>query len=63
MAEKKMTGVILEDTKDHSTEELAADGLFIGIGHKPNTSLFKGMLDMDEVGYLKSKTRFNLHKH
>jgi thioredoxin reductase (NADPH) len=50
-----MTGVILEDTRDHSTEELAADGLFMGIGHKPNTSLFKGMLDMDEVGYLKVK--------
>ena len=50
-----MTGVILEDTKDHSTEELAADGLFIGIGHKPNTSLFKGVLDMDEIGYLKVK--------
>ena len=52
---KRMTGVILEDTKDHSTEELAADGLFIGIGHKPNTSLFKGMLDMDEIGYLNVK--------
>ena len=52
---KRMTGVILEDTRDHSTEELAADGLFMGIGHKPNTSLFKGMLDMDEVGYLKVK--------
>jgi len=52
---KRMTGVILEDTRDHLTEELAADGLFVGIGHKPNTSLFKGMLDMDEVGYLKVK--------
>ena len=52
---KKMTGVILEDTRDHSTEELKADGLFIGIGHKPNTEIFKGQLDMDEVGYLKVK--------
>ena len=52
---KKMTGVILEDTRDHSTQELKADGLFIGIGHKPNTEIFKGQLDMDEVGYLKVK--------
>jgi thioredoxin reductase (NADPH) len=52
---KKMTGVILEDTRDNSTEEYKADGLFIGIGHKPNTEIFKGQLDMDEVGYLKVK--------
>jgi thioredoxin reductase (NADPH) len=52
---KEMTGVILEDTQDHSTEEFKANGLFIGIGHKPNTEIFKGQLDMDEVGYLKVK--------
>ncbi len=52
---KTMTGVILEDPRDQSTEEFNADGLFIAIGHKPNTNLFKGQLDMDEVGYLKVK--------
>ena len=52
---KSMTGVILEDTKDHSTMEFKADGLFIGIGHQPNTNLFKDWLDMDETGYLKTK--------
>jgi len=52
---KRMTGVLLEDTRDHSVEELKADGLFIGIGHKPNTEIFKGQLEMDEVGYLKVK--------
>ena len=52
---KTMTGVVLENTKDHSTEEFKADGLFIAIGHKPNTDLFKGQLDMDNVGYLKVK--------
>ena len=50
---KIMTGVILEDTRDGSKEEFNADGLFIAIGHKPNTDLFKGQLDMDDVGYLK----------
>jgi thioredoxin reductase (NADPH) len=53
---KSMTGVILEDTKDHSTMEFKADGLFIGIGHQPNTNLFKKWLDMDETGYLKIKS-------
>ena len=52
---KTMTGVILEDPRDHSTEEFKTDGLFIAIGHKPNTDLFKGQLDMDGVGYLKVK--------
>jgi thioredoxin reductase (NADPH) len=52
---KEMTGVILENTQDHSTEEFKANGLFIGIGHKPNTQIFKGHLEMDEVGYLKVK--------
>ena len=52
---KSMTGVILEDTKDHSTMEFKADGLFIGIGHQPNTNLFKDWLDMYETGYLKTK--------
>jgi len=50
---KQMTGVLLEDTVTHEVTELKADGLFIAIGHQPNTKLFKGVLDMDEVGYLK----------
>src|SRR4030067_1856350 len=54
-SKKMMTGVLLEDTKDHSTQVFEAQGLFIAIGHKTNTDLFKGMLDMDETGYLKLK--------
>ena len=50
---KTMTGVILQDTIDLSTQQYDVDGLFIAIGHKPNTDLFKGILDMDETGYLK----------
>jgi len=53
---KELTGVVLENTQDHSTEEFKANGLFIGIGHKPNTKIFKGQLEMDEVGYLKVKS-------
>jgi thioredoxin reductase (NADPH) len=52
---KSMTGVILQDTKDGSTTEFKADGMFLGIGHQPNTKLFKGLLDMDETDYLITK--------
>jgi len=47
-----LKGCILEDTTNGEKRELKADGLFYAIGHKPNTDLFKGALDMDEVGYL-----------
>jgi thioredoxin reductase (NADPH) len=50
---KIMTGVVLENTIDHLETKLDVDGLFVAIGHKPNTDLFKGILDMDETGYLK----------
>lgn len=52
MGHKKVTGAILENTIDGSTEEIKADGIFIAIGHRPNTKIFKGKLDMDETGYL-----------
>ncbi len=52
---KSMTGVKLRDTKTGEISELQADGLFVAIGHKPNTDLFKGVLEMDEVGYLITK--------
>jgi len=49
---KFVTGALLQNTKDGSTWEIPADGIFMAIGHQPNTSLFKGVLDMDETGYL-----------
>lgn len=52
---KLVTGAILENTKDGSTKEIEADGIFMAIGHKPNTELFKGQLDMFDTGYLKVK--------
>lgn len=49
---KIMTGVMLEDTKNYNIQFVEVQGLFIAIGHQPNTKLFKGVLDMDETGYL-----------
>ena len=46
-------GVVTKDTVTGATRELGLGGLFIAIGHSPNTDLFKGQLEMDEVGYLK----------
>ncbi len=47
-----VTGIRIKSTKDDSTEELDVHGVFIAIGHKPNTDIFDGQLDM-EHGYIK----------
>jgi thioredoxin reductase (NADPH) len=48
----KVTGVRLKSTQDGHTWEQEIQGVFVAIGHKPNSDLFKGILDMDEFGYL-----------
>jgi thioredoxin reductase (NADPH) len=53
--DQKVTGVRLKDTVNGETRELPADGLFVAIGHDPTTGLFRGILDMDEAGYLITK--------
>ena len=50
---KKVRSIVIKSTKDGASKEVPMDGVFIAIGHKPNSELFKGVLDMDEVGYLK----------
>jgi thioredoxin reductase (NADPH) len=49
-----VTGARLRNIKTGETSEVAVDGIFIAIGHDPNTALFRGVLDMDEEGYLKT---------
>jgi len=52
-----VTGVRLRNVKTQAERVLACAGVFIAIGHKPNTALFKGQLDMDEIGYLLTSHR------
>lgn len=50
----KVTGLELTSTKTGKKQQVPADGLFLAIGHQPNTELFRGLLDMDEKGYIKT---------
>jgi thioredoxin reductase (NADPH) len=50
----KVTSLVLCNTHTGAKSELAVDGVFIGIGHTPNTALFKGQLAMHDNGYLKT---------
>ncbi len=50
-----VTGIRIKSTADDSTSDVAVHGVFIAIGHKPNTGIFEGQLDMHN-GYIKTKT-------
>lgn len=55
--ETGVTGVRLRNLKTDKERVFTCEGVFIAIGHKPNTELFKGQLEMDEVGYLRTAGR------
>jgi len=58
-----VTGLKLRNVKSSASSELKVDGLFIAIGHNPNTEIFKGQIDLDENGYIKTQpgsTRTNI---
>lgn len=52
---KSITGIKLKNTKTNEVSDMKLQGLFIAIGHQPNTKLFKDVLETNEAGYLKSK--------
>jgi thioredoxin reductase (NADPH) len=50
----KVTGVRIRNVKTSAVTERPVDGVFIAIGHTPNTQIFRGLLEMDEIGYIKT---------
>lgn len=55
--EAGVTAVVLEDTRTGERVTFPTQGLFLAIGHRPNTELFRGKLEMDENGYLRTAPR------
>jgi len=53
---KAVTGLRLRSTQDGRTRDLPVQGFFLAIGHEPNTGIFQGQLDMNDVGYLVVKS-------
>lgn len=47
-----VSGVAIENTKTGETSELAVDGVFMAIGHDPNTDIFQGQVELDDAGYV-----------
>ena len=51
-----VTGIRMKNTKTDEVSDFTVDGVFIAIGHKPNTDIFKNKIDMDDEGYIKVDT-------
>jgi len=52
LGDQFVTGVVLKDTVTGETREMSTDGVFIAIGHTPNTGVFAGQIELDESGYI-----------
>jgi thioredoxin reductase (NADPH) len=55
IGEKKVEGVVLKNVITGELTKLKVDGLFVAIGYEPNTSLFRGQIELDEKGYIVTK--------
>ena len=57
VAKNTVTGVTLRNLKTGKLTEMPCDGVFVAIGHKPNTEIFQDQIDVDDVGYIRLKHR------
>ncbi|MDE3235465.1 MAG: thioredoxin-disulfide reductase [Bacteroidota bacterium] len=54
LGEHKVEGVRIKNTQTNESVEVPISGFFVAIGHKPNSDIFQGWIDMDETGYIKT---------
>ena len=54
LGDKHVSGVRIKNNKSGETQTIPVSGFFVAIGHQPNSEIFKGWLDMDEAGYIKT---------
>jgi thioredoxin reductase (NADPH) len=59
LGEESVSGIKVKNTDSGATREIALEGVFVAIGHTPNTKLFQGQLEMDEKGYIKTSSDKN----
>ncbi len=57
LGQSKVEGIRIQNVQDKSEKEVKVDGLFLAIGHKPDTEIFKGKIDLDEQGYVMTAGR------
>jgi len=54
LGDKSVTGVRIKNNKTGETQTIPVSGFFVAIGHQPNSEIFKGWLEMDDAGYIKT---------
>ena len=54
LGDKHVSGVRIKNNKSNETQTIPVSGFFVAIGHQPNSEIFKGWLDMDDAGYIKT---------
>jgi thioredoxin reductase (NADPH) len=55
LGDDAVTGIRIRDVEADKAEELDLDGVFVAIGHNPNTEVFRGQVDLDDKGYVRTR--------